>query len=384
MAAKRDYYEVLGVDRNASKEEIKKAYRKLAIKYHPDKNPGNKDAEEKFKEATEAYEVLGDDQRRRLYDQFGHEGVSAQAGAGGSQGFRSYADFQDLFSGFSDIFGTDFFESFFGFGDLFGRTRTTSRTQRAIRGSDIRYDAELSLEEVVSGKKLEVRVTRDERCEVCGGTGSRAGSGEATCPQCGGSGQVTRTQGFFTIASTCPRCHGTGHVIKDYCPACRGDGIVKKSRKIVIDVEPGVEDGTVLRLAGEGNAGPNGGPSGDLIVVIHQKPHQTFLRKGNDVLCEVPVSVYQAILGAEIKVPTLDGKKVKIAIPPGTQSGKMFRLRKEGIPHLKRWGRGDQLVRVIVRIPENLSQRERKVLEEIYRLRNDTDTPSLIPVTEFE
>jgi molecular chaperone DnaJ len=384
MAAKRDYYEVLGVDRNASKEDIKKAYRKLAIKYHPDKNPGNKEAEEKFKEATEAYEVLGDEQRRRLYDQFGHEGVSAQAGAGGFQGFRSYADFQDLFSGFSDIFGTDFFESFFGFGDLFGRTRTTSRAQRVTKGSDLRYDAELSLEEVVSGKKLEVRVTRDERCEACGGTGSRAGSGSTTCPQCGGSGQVTRTQGFFTIASTCPRCHGTGHVIKDYCPSCRGDGVIKKSRKIVIDVEPGVEDGTILRLAGEGNAGSNGGPSGDLIVVIHQKPHPTFLRKGNDVICEVPISVYQAMLGAEIKVPTLDGKKVKITIPPGTQSGKIFRLRKEGIPHLKRWGRGDQLVKVIVRIPENLSQRERKVLEEIYRLRNDTDTPSLIPVSEFE
>ncbi len=384
MAAKRDYYEVLGVDRNASKEDIKKSYRKLAIKYHPDKNPGNKDAEEKFKEATEAYEVLGDEQRRRLYDQFGHEGVAAQAGAGGFQGFRSYNDFQDLFRGFSDIFGSDFFESFFGFGDLFGRTRTTTRRERATRGSDIRYDVDLSLEEAAFGKRLEIKLTRDERCKECSGTGARAGSGSTTCPQCGGSGQVTRTQGFFTIASTCPRCRGAGHVIKDSCPACRGGGAVKKSRKIVIDIDPGVEDGTVLRLSGEGNAGSNGGPSGDLIVVIHQKPHSTFLRKDNDVICEVPISVYQAMLGAEIKVPTLDGKKVKINIPPGTQSGRIFRLRKEGIPYLKRWGKGDQLVKVIVRIPKNLTSSEKKALQEIYKSRDDTDTPALIPVSEFE
>jgi molecular chaperone DnaJ len=381
MANKRDYYEVLGVDRGATKEEIKKAYRKSAIKYHPDKNPDNKDAEEKFKEATEAYEILGDEQRRKLYDQYGHEGVGV--GTGGFQGFRNNADFEDLFGGFSDIFGSDIFESFFGFGDIFGRTRT-SRRERAQRGSDIRYDAELSLEEAAFGKKVEVHVTRNEHCKECGGTGAKKGSGSVTCSQCGGTGQVRRTQGFFTIASTCPVCRGTGNVIKDYCPTCRGNGIISRKRKIVIDIEPGVEERTVLRLAGEGHAGPNGGPSGDLIIVIHARPHQYFLRKGNDVLCQVKISLFQALLGADIKVPTLDGKKVKISIPPGTQSGKVLRLRKEGIPYLKRRGRGDQLIKVLVEIPKNLSSHEKKIMSELASDRKDTDSPPLLSVSSFE
>jgi len=387
MAPKRDYYELLGVNKNASKEEIKKAYRKLAVKYHPDKNPGDKRAEEKFKEATEAYEVLGDEERRKIYDQFGHEGLNAQAG--GFRGFRSTSDFEDLFGGFSDIFGSDFFESFFGFGDMFSRSRggtaqQRATRQRAARGSDIRYDVNLSLEEAAFGKKVEIQLSRLEQCKACGGTGSKEGSGYINCPQCGGTGQITRSQGFFTIASTCPRCRGTGKVIKDYCPVCKGSGQVKKNRKIMLDIESGVEDGTVLRLHGEGNAGQQGGPQGDLIVVIHQKPHPFFLRKGNDVICEVPISVFQAILGAEIKVPTLDGKMVKINIPPGTENGKMFRLKKEGIPYFKRWGRGDQLVKVIVQIPKNLSSKEKKVLHELHASRNDTDTPSLLRVSDFK
>ncbi len=387
MAPKRDYYEVLGIDRNASKDEIKKAYRKLAVRYHPDKNPDDKTAEEKFKEATEAYEVLGDEERRKMYNQFGHEGVNAQAG--GFRGFRSSSDFEDLFSGFSDIFGSDFFESFFGFGDAFGRSRGGSSQQRAARqratrGSDIRYDINLSLEEAAFGKKIEIQLSRLEHCQKCGGTGSKEGSGYVTCPQCGGNGQITRSQGFFTIASTCPTCRGTGKVIKDYCPVCKGSGQVKKNRKIVLDIEPGVEDGTVLRLHGEGNAGQQGGSHGDLIVVVHQKPHPFFLRKGNNVICEVPVSVFQAILGAEIKVPTLDGKMVKINIPPGTESGKVFRLKKEGIPYFKRWGKGDQLVKVIVQIPKNLSSKEKKVLHELNTVRKDTDTPSLLRVNDFK
>jgi molecular chaperone DnaJ len=382
MATKRDYYEILGVDRGASKEDIKKAYRKLAVKFHPDKNPDDKGAEEKFKEATEAYEVLGDEQRRKMYDQFGHEGVAA--GAGGFQGFRSASDFEDLFGGFSDIFGSDFFESFFGFGDIFGRARTGARRERAARGSDMRYDVNLSLEEIASGKKVEIRLERDESCKECGGTGARKGSGTVTCDQCGGTGQITRTQGFFTIASTCPRCRGAGHVIKDVCPACRGKGVVQKLRKIVLDIEPGMEDGTVLRLRGEGNAGSMGGPRGDLIVVVHQKPHRTFLRKGNDVLCEVPISVFQAMLGADIKVPTLDGKKVRINIPAGTQNGRTFRLKKEGVPYHKRWGKGDQLVKVIIRIPKNLSASDKKLLQQIHSESRDTDSPELLPVSQFE
>ena len=384
MAAKRDCYDVLGVSKNASKDEIKKSYRKLAIKYHPDKNPGDQSSEEKFKEATEAYEILGDDQRRKLYDQFGHEGVSTQGG--GFQGFRSSADFEDLFGGFSDLFGSDIFESFFGgFGDIFGRTGRSTRTrERVTRGSDIRYDVNLSLEEVAFGKKIEVQLVREEHCSKCTGTGARDGSGLNTCPSCGGTGQVSRTQGFFTIATTCSRCRGTGKVIKDYCPICKGSGLINKKRRIVLDIEPGFENGTVLRLQGEGNAGPNSGPRGDLIIVVHEKPHPNFLRKGNDAVCQISISVYQAILGVNIKVPTLDGKTVRITIPPGTQSGRVFRLRKEGIPYLKRRGRGDQLVKIIVKIPENISAHEKKVIEELTLKSNDTDSPQLLHVRDFE
>jgi len=385
MATKKDYYEVLGVDRNASKEDIKKAYRKLAIKYHPDKNPGNKDAEEKFKEATEAYEVLANDERRRLYDQFGHEGV--QAGASGFHGFRDASDFEDLFGGFRDIFGSDIFESFFGFGDIFGRTRTSTRARErtTVRGSDLRYDLELSLEEAAFGATKEIHLSREETCPECNGTGMKPGTGSITCQQCGGTGQIRRTQGFFTIASTCPRCRGTGRVIESYCKTCGGKGTVSRRRRIRIDIEPGVEDGTVLRLNGEGNAGSGGGGgmNGDLIVVIRLKQHPYFLRKGNDILCQIPISAFQAMIGANIKVPTLDGKTVKISIPPGTQSGSIFRLRKEGIPYMRRRGRGDQLVKIVVDVPRDLSLEEKKILQEMSEKRTETDRPKLMDVKDF-
>ena len=234
------------------------------------------------------------------------------------------------------------------------------------------------------GKKIEVNLQRDEHCPKCSGTGAKEGSGLETCPSCGGTGQVSRTQGFFTIATTCNRCRGSGKVIKDYCPVCRGSGLNNKKRRIVLDIEPGFENGTVLRLQGEGNAGPNSGPNGDLIIVVHEKPHPNFLRKGNDVICQIPISVYQAILGANIKVPTLDGKTVRITVPPGTQSGRTFRLRKEGVPYLKRRGRGDQLVKVIVRIPENISAQEKRAIEELTSIKKDTDSPHLLNVRDFE
>jgi molecular chaperone DnaJ len=295
------------------------------------------------------------------------------------------ADFEELFSGFSDIFGSNIFESFFDLGDLFGRSRTSAgRRERMARGADLRYDLNLTLEEAAFGKKAEIQLQRDEVCGECRGSGAKAGSGAETCPQCGGTGQVSRTQGFFTIATTCGRCRGAGNVIKDLCPACKGRGFETRSRRIVLDVEPGFEDGTYLRLQGEGNAGAGGGPSGDVIVVIHVKPHRYYLRKDNDVLCQVPVSVFQAILGAEIKVPTLDGKTVKLSLPPGTQSGRIFRLKREGIPYYKRKGRGDQLVRVIVEIPSELSSRERDALTDISRSRQENDSPPLTPVNEIE
>jgi molecular chaperone DnaJ len=318
-----------------------------------------------------------------MYDQFGHDYVRTPGG--GFQGFRNMSDFEELFGGFSDIFGSDLFESFFGFGDLFGRSRTSAgRRERMSRGADLRYDLNLTLEEAAFGKKVEIQLQRDETCEECRGSGAKAGSGAETCPQCGGTGQVSRTQGFFTIATTCGRCKGTGNVIKDFCPACKGRGSVAKNRRIVIDIEPGFEDGTYLRLQGEGNSGAGGGPNGDVIVVIHVKPHRYFLRKENDVICQVPISVFQAVLGAEIKVSTIDGKTVKISIPPGTQSGRIFRLKREGIPYYKRKGRGDQLVRVVVKIPDDLSPRDRDALREISIARNDTDSPPLTPVSEIE
>jgi len=388
MATKRDYYEILGVDRNATKDEIKKAYRKLAIKYHPDRNPGDKEAEEKFKEATEAYEVLANDERRRIYDQYGHEGLQAHAsGAGGFHTFRDAADFEDLFGGFSDIFGSDFFESFFGFGDIFGRTRTRTRPReytKPVRGSDIRYDLEISLEEAAFGTVKDLHITRNEKCPDCGGTGAVGGAGYVTCPQCGGTGQIRRTQGFFTIATTCSRCRGTGSIIKDVCKTCGGSGVVSQRRRIRLEVEAGVDEGTILRLTGEGNAGQYGGENGDLIVVIHVKPHPYFKRKGNDIICEVPISAFQAIVGTNIKVPTLNGKTVRINIPPGTQSGSTFRLRREGIPYLKGRGRGDQLVKVIVRIPKDLTSDEKRIISEMSQRRGETDSPPLIPVSEFK
>jgi molecular chaperone DnaJ len=351
---KRDYYEVLGVSRNATSDEIKKAYRKLARKYHPDANPGDKDAEAKFKEISEAYVVLSDPEKRAGYDRFGHAGADGQ-GFGGFEGFGD-------FGGLGDIF-----EMFFGGG---GRTRRRTGPER---GQDIRTDMEISLEEAAFGLEREVKVPRVETCGTCGGSGAAAGSKPKTCLACAGTGQVQFTQstpfGRIVQSRTCDRCRGTGQVIEKPCPTCRGAGSVRKTRSIKVKVPPGVDNGSRLRLAGEGEAGTRGGPPGDLYVYIHVKQHKLFRREGDDLICEIPLSFVQAALGDEIDVPTLEGKE-KLKIPEGTQPGTVFRIRGKGVPHLSGFGRGDQHVRIKVMIPGKLSEKQKELLREFARLDN--------------
>mgnify|MGYP000977023950 FL=1 len=351
---KRDYYEVLGVSRNATSDEIKKAYRKLARKYHPDANPGDKDAEAKFKEISEAYVVLSDPEKRAGYDRFGHAGADGQ-GFGGFEGFGD-------FGGLGDIF-----EMFFGGG---GRTRRRTGPER---GQDIRTDMEISLKEAAFGLEREVKVPRVETCGTCGGSGAAAGSKPKTCLACAGTGQVQFTQstpfGRIVQSRTCDRCRGTGQVIEKPCPTCRGAGSVRKTRSIKVKVPPGVDNGSRLRLAGEGEAGTRGGPPGDLYVYIHVKQHKLFRREGDDLICEIPLSFVQAALGDEIDVPTLEGKE-KLKIPEGTQPGTVFRIRGKGVPHLSGFGRGDQHVRIKVMIPGKLSEKQKELLREFARLDN--------------
>jgi molecular chaperone DnaJ len=351
---KRDYYEVLGVSRNATSDEIKKAYRKLARKYHPDANPGDKDAEAKFKEISEAYVVLSDPEKRAGYDRFGHAGADGQ----GFDGFEGFGDFGGL---------GDIFEMFFGGG---GRTRRRTGPER---GQDIRTDMEISLEEAAFGLEREVKVPRVETCGTCGGSGAAAGSKPKTCLACAGTGQVQFTQstpfGRIVQSRTCDRCRGTGQVIEKPCPTCRGAGSVRKTRSIKVKVPPGVDNGSRLRLAGEGEAGTRGGPPGDLYVYIHVKQHKLFRREGDDLICEIPLSFVQAALGDEIDVPTLEGKE-KLKIPEGTQPGTVFRIRGKGVPHLSGFGRGDQHVRIKVMIPGKLSEKQKELLREFARLDN--------------
>lgn len=336
--------------RGASEQEVKSAYRKLALQYHPDRNPNNPDAEEKFKEASEAYAVLADGEKRGLYDRFGHAGVGSSAGAAG--GFDA-AIFQD----FSDIFG-----DFFGFGDLFGGG--TRRRSRAQRGPDLREDVTLEFEEAVFGTETKVTVRRHETCEDCRGSGAAAGKAPVTCRSCGGRGQVRYQQGFFSIARTCPTCQGNGSVITDPCPKCKGEGRVLRQRTVDARVPAGVEDGTRIRFAGLGEAGAYGGPPGDLYVVLHVKEHPFFEREGNDLRCVIPVSFTQAALGAEIRVPTLEGEQT-LKVPEGTQSGTTIRLRGKGVPVLNSHGKGDLFVEVRVQTPSKLTKRQRELLQEL-------------------
>ena len=352
--SKRDYYEVLEIQRTATEQEIKSAYRRLAVKYHPDKNPGDKEAEEKFKEAAEAYSVLSDAEQRTRYDRFGHAGVSSSAGASwGAQGFGGIEDIlSDLF-GFGDVFG--------------GRTSGGSRRSAAQRGADLRYDLEITLEEAAQGMTAQLRIPRLESCETCSGTGAKPGTQPEACATCGGVGQVRYQQGFFSVARTCGACRGTGRVIKNPCGDCRGTGRVEREKQMEVKIPAGVETGSRLRLVGEGEGGTQGGPAGDLYVVIHVKEHERFERQSSNLYTSVPVTFAQAALGAEITVETLAGQQ-SLKIPAGTQTGTVFRLKGHGMPVLGGRGHGDLYVSVTLRTPTTLTREQRRLLEELARI----------------
>ena len=361
---------MLGVSRTCAEQELKSAYRKLAMQYHPDRNPNNPDAEEKFKELTEAYAVLIDGEKRSLYDRFGHAGV-AGAGTGGAGGFDPSA-FQDL----SDIFG-----EFFGFGDIFGGAGGGRRRTRAQRGPDLREDLTLEFEEAVFGTETQVVIRRHEACEDCSGSGAAPGKSPVTCRSCQGRGQVRYQQGFFSMARTCPTCQGAGSVITDPCSKCKGEGRVLRQRTVEAKVPAGVEDGTRIRFSGYGEAGAFGGPAGDLYVVLHVKEHAFFAREGNDLHCVIPISFTQAALGTELRVPTLEGEQ-PLKIPEGTQSGTIFRLKNKGVPVLNGRGKGDLFVEVRAQTPSKLNKRQRELLQELDGLMRVENKPQRSTLVE--
>ena len=365
--SKRDYYEILEVSRTASHDEIKKAYRQAALKYHPDRNPNNKEAEEKFKEAAEAYEVLSDEDKRRRYDQFGHEGLRPGAD------FRGFHDINDIFSTFSDIFGGGvgggmFEEVFTG-----GRSRGRSRQQVGNPGSDLKIRLRLTLEEIASGVEKKLKVKRWKTCDTCGGSGARSGSAKVTCPVCHGSGelrQVSRSVfGQFVNITTCSNCGGEGKIIKERCHTCEGEGRIQGETTIKVNVPAGVSEGNYIPLHGQGNAGQRGGPAGDLIVIIEEEPHPIFVRNGNDILLDLIVSYPEAVLGTDLEIPTLSGK-ARLKVDAGTQSGKILRMRGKGIPELNSTRAGDQLVRVNVWIPSKLSKEEKDLVRDLENREN--------------
>ncbi len=365
--SKADYYEVLGVSRDASDQELKSAYRKLAMKYHPDRNPGDHAAEEKFKEASEAYQVLSDAEKRAAYDRYGHAGVGAAGQGGGFGGpFAGSVDLGDIFG---DLFG-----------EMFNMGGGQQRASRQRRGEDLRYDLTIEFEDAMFGIEREIRIRRRESCEACHGTGSASGKGPSTCPQCQGRGQLRYQQGFFSVARTCSACGGTGSIVTDPCTVCRGETRVTKEIKLNVKVPAGVEEGTRIRYGGEGDAGRAGGPSGDLYVVLSIRPHDFFERSGYDLHCVIPISFPQAALGAEIEIPAIDGP-VTLKIPEGTQSGKELRIRGRGVPHLNDKGRGDLVVQVIVQIPRKLNRAQRDLvakLAETMSVENKPTSPSLL------
>jgi molecular chaperone DnaJ len=348
--SKRDYYEVLGVSRTATEVEIKSAYRKLALQYHPDRNPGDHAAEERFKESAEAYSVLADGDKRHLYDRYGHAGLGGAATGGFDP--NVFTGFEDILGGLGDIFG---------FGDVFGGGRRGGGVQR---GADLRYDLEISFDEAAKGSETSIQIPRQEACETCKGTGAAAGSKPTTCPQCHGRGQLRYQQGFFTVARTCGQCRGTGSVIAKPCATCKGAGRVQKERKLTVRVPAGIATGQRLRLTGEGDGGGPGGPAGDLYVVIHVQDHPFFHRDGNDLYAEVPLSFSTVALGGEIKIPTLEGDE-PFKVPEGTESGQSFRLRGRGMPDVTGRGRGDLFVTMKVITPKKLTREQKKLLEQL-------------------
>ncbi|HEY6529938.1 MAG TPA: molecular chaperone DnaJ [Cellvibrionaceae bacterium] len=364
--AKRDYYEILGVAKGVSEADLKKAYRRVAMKYHPDRNPDDKDAEEKFKEASEAYEVLSDANKRAAYDQYGHAGVEGAGGMGG--GFSG--------GGFSDIFGDVF-------GDIFGGGNGGGRRGGPARGSDLRYTLDLSLEDAVKGTSVKIKVPTLVSCKTCDGSGAKSGTKPATCTTCGGHGQVRMQQGFFSVQQTCPTCRGKGKIITDPCKECHGHGRVEETKTLNVKVPPGVDNGDRIRLAGEGEAGADGGPAGDLYVQVSVKEHEFFQRDGKNLYCEVPIGLVEACLGGEIEVPTLDGR-VKLKIPEETQTGKLFRLRGKGVAPVRGGAAGDLLCRVIVETPVNLTSKQKDLLRQLQEDMTGSSTHSPKQSSWFE
>jgi molecular chaperone DnaJ len=366
--AKRDYYEVLGVIKSASPEEIKKAYRKSALKYHPDKNKGDKAAENKFKEAGEAYHVLSDKERRTSYDQFGH---AAFDGAGSRGGFSNF----DFSSTFSDIFGSDIFDDFFeGFGGTRGRRQ---RRPSNFRGEDLRYDLSISLEEAYHGKKQEISFSSSDKCLKCDGYGAEPGSKPIDCSMCGGQGKIRSNQGFFTIQQTCPECSGSGEQISSSCKECRGAGKKQTKRKISTNIPKGVDDGTRIRLSGKGEAGIKGGGDGDLYIFISVESHNIFKRSEENLFFEFPISLTDTTLGTTVEVPTIDGGKAKVKIPAGTQHGKQFRLRGKGMPMMRNRGYGDLYIQMITEVPVSLTKEQKNLLEQFKKLEDAKTNPSI-------
>ncbi len=349
-----DYYETLAVGKNASGTEIKKAYRKLAMKYHPDKNPGDKKAEEQFKACTEAYEVLSDERKRQIYDNYGHAGLK-------NSGYSGPGSAEDIFSSFGDIFG-----DLFGFGG----GRAQARRNGPVQGNDLRYDVEISFMEAVHGVDKEISLNKNETCWTCEGSGGRPGSKPETCPGCNGRGQVIRSQGFFQMSTTCPQCRGEGLIITDPCNDCHGKGLREKSKTVSLKIPAGVDTGARMRLRGEGEGGRRGGPSGDLYVIIHVAEHEFFKRDGSTIYCAFPVPMVSAALGVTVAVPTIHGKR-ELVIPAGSQSGEMFTLRQEGVPGLRGGGRGDMIVSLQVMTPTNLTEDQKLLLQEFAELRHE-------------
>jgi len=356
--AKRDYYEVLGVERGCGDGDLKAAFRKLAMKYHPDRNPGDKDCEHQFKEINEAYEVLKDGDKRAAYDRFGHAAFEQGMG-GGQHGFGA-----DFASTFADIFD-----------DFFGMSGRRGRSGGRERGADLRYNMEITLEEAFGGKQAQVRLPTSVICETCSGSGAKAGSKPKPCATCHGQGKIRHAQGFFTLERTCPACHGRGQVIDDPCTACAGAGRVTRERTLSVNIPPGVEDGTRIRLASEGEAGVRGGPAGDLYIFLSLSAHQFFQRDGADLHCRVPVSMVTAALGGEFEVPTIDGGKTRVKVPEGTQSGRRFRLQAKGMPVLRSKQSGDMYVQVVVETPQKLTKRQRELLMEFDKLSSKETHP---------